>query len=227
MIHKIISTIGLGILGIDPITAVYLLTMSLRREKKTKITIFFLSFAGFSIVIGAALSTVFGAAAVEILEKIMPDDNSPFWAVLNFSISVFIFIWVFKKLLVKGRKKEENKRTISGSYFKHVTTGFIFVLTCFTDPTYYAVLLLGEPTKNFFTAAMLIIIWFVVSQFMAIMVYIANELNALDKLTGFTEKIKQKNLKPITYIFYAILLIIAILLLVDTGHYLFAGKYLF
>lgn len=227
MIHKIISTIGLGILGIDPITAVYLLTMSLRREKKTKITIFFLSFAGFSIVIGAALSTVFGAAAVEILEKIMPDDNSPFWAVLNFSISVFIFIWVFKKLLVKGRKKEENKRTISGSYFKHVTTGFIFALTCFTDPTYYAVLLLGGPTKNFFTAAMLIIIWFVVSQFMAIMVYIANELNALDKLTGFTEKIKQKNLKPITYIFYGILLIIAILLLVDTGHYLFAGKYLF
>lgn len=30
MIHKLISTIGLGILGVDPFTAVYLLSMGLR-----------------------------------------------------------------------------------------------------------------------------------------------------------------------------------------------------
>ena len=36
MIHKIISTIGLGILGVDPFTAVYLLSMGLRQEKKSK-----------------------------------------------------------------------------------------------------------------------------------------------------------------------------------------------
>ena len=51
MIHKILSTFGLGILGIDPITAVYLLSMGLRNEKKTKITLFFLSFAGFRFLL--------------------------------------------------------------------------------------------------------------------------------------------------------------------------------
>lgn len=44
MIHKILSTFGLGILGIDPITAVYLLSMGLRNEKKTKVTLFFFVF---------------------------------------------------------------------------------------------------------------------------------------------------------------------------------------
>lgn len=40
MFHKILSTIGLGILGIDPITAVVILSMGLKKEKKTKITLF-------------------------------------------------------------------------------------------------------------------------------------------------------------------------------------------
>ena len=31
MIHKAISTIGLGVLGIDPFTAVYRLSMGLRK----------------------------------------------------------------------------------------------------------------------------------------------------------------------------------------------------
>ena len=90
MIHKLISTIGLGILGVDPFTAVYLLSMGLRQEKKSNITLFFLSYAGFSVFIGAILSAIFGATAVDILKSIVPGDNSPFWAVLEFTVSVFI-----------------------------------------------------------------------------------------------------------------------------------------
>lgn len=41
MMHRIISSIGLGILGVDPFTAVYLLSMGLRKEKKSNIALFF------------------------------------------------------------------------------------------------------------------------------------------------------------------------------------------
>lgn len=231
MAHKIISAIGLGVLGIDPITAVYLLSMGLRGEKKTKITLFFLSFAGFTIVIGAALSSIFGVTAIELIKNIMPDDNSPFWAVLNFAISICIFIWIIKKLFAaknkEDKKDRKDRKAINGSNLKYLTTGFVFALTCFTDPTYYAVFLLGGQTRNFFTATILITLWFLVSQFMAIIVYVANELNLLDKLNKFTERIKQKNLKPITYIIYGILLLVAVALLADAGYYLFAGEYIF
>lgn len=228
MIHKIISTIGLGILGIDPITAVYLLSMGLRNEKKSKITLFFLSFAGFSILGGAILATVFGTAAIDFLKSIMPDDDSPIWAILEFAVSVFILVWVFKRLLQRTKNTDKKeKEAISGNNFKYITTGFVFAVTSFTDPTFYAVILLGGESGNFLTAFVLLTIWFVVSQFMAVIAYIANEINLLDKLVAFVDKMKNKNMKVAANIFYAVLIVVALLLIVDTGFYLFGGRYLF
>lgn len=229
MIHKIISTIGLGILGVDPFTAVYLLSMGLRQEKKSNITLFFLSYAGFSVLIGAALSAIFGAAAVvDILKSIVPGDNSPFWAVLEFAVSVFILIWVLRRLFSVSKKKEDTeKKAVNGTWIKYLSTGVVFAISCFTDPTYYAVILMGGEVGNFLTATLLLTIWFVVSQFMALIVYVANSLNLLDKLVALVDKLKAKNIKPITYTIYAVLVIIAIVLLIDTGFYLFDGRYLF
>ena len=199
MIHKLISTIGLGILGVDPFTAVYLLSMGLRQEKKSNITLFFLSYAGFSVFIGAILSAIFGATAVDILKSIVPGDNSPFWAVLEFTVSVFILIWVLRRFLDISKKNEKmEKKTVIGAWIKYLSTGFVFGM-CFTDPTYYAVILMGGEVGNFLTATLLMTIWFVVSQFMALIVYVANSLNLLDKLVALVDKLKAKNIKPITY----------------------------
>ena len=74
---------------------------------------------------------------------------------------------------------------------KQLTTGFIFALTCFTDPTYYAVMLMGGETGNFLSAVVLLTLWFLVSQFLAVIVYIANEMNLLEKLVDFIKKFKQ------------------------------------
>lgn len=202
MIHKLVSTFGLGILGLDPITAVYILSMGLRREKKTKITAFFLSFAGFSIVIGAALAAIFGATAVDLLKDIMPGNESPFWAVLNFVISVFILFWVLRKLFAAPKeKKEKENQSIHGSCLKYITTGFVFALTSFTDPTFYAVILMGGEAGSFFLATLLLTIWFLVSQFMAVIVYIFYEINLLEKLVDFIEKYKRRSGKVLTYLF--------------------------
>ena len=228
MFHKIISAIGLGVLGIDPITAVYLLSMGIRKEKKSRITLFFLTFALFSVLGGAVLAAVFGATAVEYLKRILPNDNSPIWAVLEFAISIVIFVWVIRKLVCKNRKAEDKKKNaIVGSWVKYFTTGFVFAVTCLTDPTYYAIILMGGETGNFFSAILLFTIWFLVSQFMAVIVYIAYQLNLLNKLTSFVNRLKEKQFKHLVKILYLLLLITAVVLLVDTGYYLFFGKYLF
>lgn len=228
MLHKMINTIGLGILGVDPYTAAYLLSMGLRHEKKSNITLFFLSYAGFSVLIGAVLSAIFGTAAVDILKNLVPGDNSPFWAVLEFAVSVFILVWVLRKLFGVHKKKEkQEQKAVGGTWLKFLSTGFVFAVSCFTDPTYYAVILLGGEAGSFLTAALLLTIWFVVSQFMALIVYAANSLNFLEKLAAFINQPKEKKTKPLTYVFYAILVIIAMALLADTGFYLFAGSYLF
>lgn len=226
MIQKIITTFGLGVLGIDPVTAVYLMAMALRKEKKSKISLFFLSFAGFSVLVGAALSTIFGVATIDFLKNMIPGDDSPFWAVLKLAIAIFILVWTTGKLLRKSKPREEPHKEIGG-YWSCIITGFLFAISSFTDPTFYAVILMGGDSENFLTAALLLALWFLVSQFMAVIIYVANEVNLLDKLLALLEKLKQKNMKVVSYVLYAILFIIAIALLIDAGCYLLSGKYLF
>ncbi len=227
MIHKIISTAGLGILGIDPITAVYMISMGLRKDRKSKISLFWFSFMGFSVLIGAVLAAIFGVSAVEILKSLTPEDDSPLWAVLEFVISFVVVIFVIRKIFYKKENVDEEKNAVEGSAFKYLLTGFIFAITCFTDPTYYGVILLGGESNNFLTAALLLTIWFLVSQFMAVIVYVANQMNLLKKLVEWVDCLKEKGLKTVIHVFYAILLVVALGLMVDSGYYLVAGKYLF
>ena len=224
MLHKLLNTVGLGVLGIDPITAVYLLSMSLRKEKNSKITLFFLSFAGSSIFAGVGLATFLGVTAAGVLERIMPGDNSPVWAVLEFSISIFILTWVFKRVF---KKTEKTKDILRESNLKYIFTGFVFAISSFTDPTFYAVILMGGESGNAVIATVLVSIWFAVSQFMAITVYIAHKLNLVNQLTRFLEKIRNPKLKIFTRLFYSILVCLALALMIDTGYYLFVGRYLF
>lgn len=141
---------------------------------------------------------------------------------------VFILVWVLQRLFsISKKKRGDGKKAVNGTWIKYLSTGVVFAISCFTDPTYYAVILLGGETGNFLTATLFLTIWFVVSQFMALIVYTANSLNLLDKLVAFVDKLKEIKIKPITYALYAVLVIIAIVLLVDTGFYLFDGRYLF
>ena len=73
---------------------------------------------------------------------------------------------------------------------------------------------------------MFLTVWFAVSQFMALIVYLAIELNLLKKLTKIIDQLKTKNWKVLSYVLYGVLIIVAIALLVDTGCYLIFGKYL-
>jgi len=132
------------------------------------------------------------------------------------------------KLLTKDKpKKEKEQKVISGNWLQYITTGFVFAIASFTDPTFYAVILMGGETGNILAATLLLTIWFAVSQFMAVIVYIANELNLLDSVVIFVDKFKQKNLKAVSHALHILLLIIAAALILDSGYYLLTGIYLF
>lgn len=226
MIHKIISTLGLGVLGIDPMTAIVVLSMGLKKDKKTKISAFVLSFALFSILFGTIISTIFGATAIDYIKSVIPNDDSFIWAVLEMIVLIIILLWIFKRICGK-KSKEEKEKNITGSLFSYIIAGIIFALTSFTDPTYYATILLAGETKNIVFSFLLITIWFLVSQFMTVIVYIANEFNFLNKIVDFIEKFKSKYKKSFSTIFNVILILIALILILDLGYYLIVGKYLF
>jgi len=227
MIHKIISTFGLGILGMDPMTAILILSMNLRNDKKIKISAFTFVFAFFSIIFGALIGTIFGVTAIDYIKSLIPGDDSKFWLILELIVLIIILLWVFKRIFIKEKKDEKEENVISGSIIEYGVAGFLFALTCFTDPTYYAVILTACETKSFLLSLLLLTIWFVVSQWMTIVVYVAGEFNFLDKIVKLKDKIVSKYSKKFNIIFNIILVIIALLLILDIGTYMVIGKYLF
>ena len=227
MIHRILNTIGLGVLGIDPITAVYMMSMRLRGERKSRITLFFLSFAIFTILVGTVLAASMGAAAADFLQSILPDDGSRFWAIAELAISIVILAWVAKRAFADpGREKGRPRENARGGALGHVAMGFVFAVSSFTDPTFYAVMLIGGESRSVVTAALLLALWFAVSQCLAMVVYAAIQCNRLDALAARLDEWKAQNLAAFNRALHGALVVIAILLAVDATAYVFTGSYL-
>ncbi|WP_143248745.1 hypothetical protein [Bifidobacterium hapali] len=222
-----LNTIGLGALGIDPITAVYMMSMRLRGERKSLVTLFFLSFAGSTILVGTVLAASMGAAAAGFLQSILPDDDSRFWAIAEFAVSIVILIWVAKRVFAgPGREKKQPRETVRGSALEHVVMGFVFAVTSFTDPTFYAVMLIGGESCSVVTAALLLTLWFVVSQCLTMVVYAAIQCNRLDALAARLDEWKARNLTMFNRVLHGVLIVVAILLTADATAYLSTGGYL-
>ena len=227
MTHRMLNTIGLGVLGIDPLTAVYMMSMRLRGERKSRVALFFLSFAGSTILVGTVLAASMGAAAAGFLQSILPDDGSRFWAIAELAVSIIILVWVTKRVFAgSGREKKQPREAVRGGALGHIAVGFVFAITSFTDPTFYAVMLIGGESRSVVTAALLLALWFVVSQCLSMVVYIAIQCNRLDALVARLDEWKARNLTMSNRVLHGALIGIAILLTADATAYLSTGEYL-
>ncbi|MBT1178853.1 hypothetical protein [Bifidobacterium vespertilionis] len=221
-----LNTIGLGVLGVDPITAVYMMSMRLRGERKSRVALFFLSFAVSTILVGTVLAASMGAAAADFLQSVLPDDNSQFWALAEFAVSIVILIWVAKRVFAGSGREKKEPRENAGGALGHVAMGFVFAVTSFTDPTFYAVMLIGGESRSVVTAALLLALWFVVSQCLAMVVYAAIQCNRLDSLAARLDEWEERNLTMFNRVLHGVLVVVAVLLAVDATAYLLTGDYL-
>lgn len=231
MLRSIIGAAGLGLVGIDPFTAVYILSLGLRKEKRSNISLFMAVFVVGSIVPGAVLSALFGAAAADYLNLIIPEDNSPFWVVVEVIVALVMIVWALRKYFSKDviteKREEAVARAANASMLKYIATGAVFAAAAFTDPTYYAVMLLGGEAKSFWAALLFLSEWLLVSQSPAFVVYFANEFGMLHELTGLIDRLKSGRLQKAKRAVYALVMTMAVLLLADVGSYTLVGEYLF
>ena len=228
MIATLASTVGLGLLGIDPITAVYLIAMAVRNDKKLKIILFMLSFAVFSVVIGAAIAIIFGASAFDFIQQFILAKDSVVWAFVQFGAGVSIVIFTVYKL--QQRRKgfvKKDKHVVKGSTLKYIFIGFLFALSSFTDPTYFAIILIAGDTNTPLMIFIILTIWFMFSQLLAVIVYITIQFGFLQSLSSFVERIKTFKIRGLSNAMYAIFIVVAVLLMINSSMYFWNGMYLF
>lgn len=129
MLETIISVIGLGILGVDPIAAIYVMGIGLKKEKKIKLRALMFSFYFTSVVIGVCIAYIFGHQAIIYIQ------NLNFIRAFVELFIAFILISIIFKTIIKKKKEAIKPKVVEGSIFKYLSVGLIFGLLSFTDPT--------------------------------------------------------------------------------------------
>lgn len=229
MLHQILETLGLGVLGIDFMAAAVALSMGARGERKANVAALLVTFAVVTVGIGTVLAVALGTAASRIIQGLIPADDSPLWAIVELGIGVVVLAWMARRVCgKKGREDEgEGQRTAEGSILKFVALGAFFGVTSFTDPTCYGVVLLGGKSGSPVMAALLMLLWFVISQFGFLATCVAVLLGATERLTALVEGVRGMIGDRFTKVVNMVLLAVALLLIVDPIVYLVTGSYLF
>ena len=225
--QALLSIIGLGLLGIDPIAALIATSAIATHTKKYKILLFTLSFLIGTVVLGVILSLL-GQGVLDYLQSFIPNDDSPLWLILNAIIIIAIIVWLVVRFSRRNKpKKEKKSKRKVGSVWQLVSLGLFFALTALSDPTFYAVIVVAAETHNVFAMAGLHLLWITITQIPLIAVLIAYYLNAHKKLLSITDRLWSAHKQKLMVVLYSGAIVIALVLLADTIFYLVSGKYLF
>lgn len=226
--QTLISIVGLGLLGADPLAALLVAAAVMAGVKKYKILCFTISFLLGTVLLGVFFSVI-GQGAVAHLQTLIPNEISPVWAALNLIIIGVIIAWLAVRF--KNRKKpKERKRyrkPLLGSVWHFIAVGILLALSAPADPTFYAVIVLAAQAQNILEMAGLHLLWISVSQIPLIAVVIAYYLNTHTSFLRRTNKLWGEYKQKAMVFLYTSAILLALGLLANTAVYLITGSYLF
>jgi hypothetical protein len=225
--QALLSIIGLGLLGLDPVAAIIVASAIAVHSRKYKVLIFTLAFLLGTTVLGVFLS-VLGQNAIDFIQSFIPSDISPLWLILNVLVIVVIIVWLTVRFTKRNKvKKEKKSKSLLGGAWQFFAMGLLFALSALTDPTFYAVIVIASETHNVFAMSGLHLLWISISQIPLLAIVVAYYLNAHNKLIVYSDKLWAAHKQKFTTILYILAILLALILLVDTIVYLTSGAYWF
>lgn len=220
--------VALGLLGIDPIGALLIISALMAGARRYRVLIFTATFIGGTVLLGTVLSLL-GQGAIDYLQSFIPHSTSPLWAILSLAVIVAIIAWLTVRYMRRHSpaKKKVHKKPLLDSTWQFTVTGLVFALSALTDPTFYAVIVLAAETHNPIVMAGLHFTWISISQIPLLAVVAAYLFNIHKPFIKATKKLWKKHKNTLWLILYAAAITLAVALLVDIGAFIATGNYLF
>ena len=227
----LLTTIGLGVAGIDPFAAVALLAAIMAGASRRKVLVFFASMFVFTVAIGVILS-IAGDSVIYAITDILPSDNNPAWMYVNLMIIAALGGWLayrwHRHVRPRPQRNNRTKRKLGGSIWSFAIAGIIYsFIGAFSDVTFYATVAVAAQAGNIFAIIGLHILWFVLGQFMLIALVVAYLMGAHKKLVHQSDLFWQKHKHRMPLLLYSAAGLAIVILLVDIVLFLVNGKYLF
>lgn len=177
MVANLITVIGLGFAGIDPVGMMLLITALTAGLPKSKVYQFgFLVLFG-TTLLGVTLSSLLGTV-LSSLTKAVDSLSDTSWVVIGLFLVILLTAWGFKRLYHKDLKEEkEDKASGKGIY----AAAAFLVFTAVTDPTFIAVLALSGRQNHLLWEIIYSLIWTLISQGPLFLLIVAVIFNKHDK----------------------------------------------
>lgn len=226
MLDALLTAVGLGIAGIDPLGALLLMTAIAAKLSRSKLIFFNITVLLSAVIAGTIVSLV-GAGFIASIKDVLPVSTSRVWVIVNLIVAAAILIWIVRRKLTKNRPKTQKPRNkLSGSNYTIAATGLLFGAGSVLDPTFLANISLAAQSESLVTIVAMHTIWILVSQIMLFGLFAAYLQGRHESVIGYTRRQYGKHKSLLQNILYLTAIAVCILLVSDSVSYLASGKYL-
>lgn len=226
MIETVVTALGLGLAGIDPVGAVILMTAIAANFSRSKIIIVTL-FVFISAVLAGTILSMTGAGIIASVKDLMPVATSSVWLLVNIIVATIILIWVVRRKLTENEpKKVKDRKPLSNSYYTVIVTGILFGAGSIFDPTFLAAISLAAQSADLLSIIIMHSVWIFTSQIMLFVLFIAFLLGKHEKLIAISRKQYQKHKPLLMNLLYLAAIAVFLLLVSDSVSYLVRDEYL-
>lgn len=230
--NAFITIVALGVVGLDPLAAIMMTSAIAAGAGKRKVAAFSLSFLLGTCVLGSVLAML-GKDALDAVFNAMPAESSGLWAWIYLVIAALLALWVAGRIrkiqqLRQGISPKESRFTakiLRGSTLVFIGGGLLWALSCFTDPSFYAVIAATAGTRNLLAMLVFPALWIFISQIPLLLVAGAYFLGLYDKFKSKFTWANQQTRRP-SRLLTALAAIVAGLLCVDAAVYFIQGRYI-
>ncbi|MEY8462792.1 hypothetical protein [Streptococcus merionis] len=222
MLANLLTVLGLGIAGIDPVGMMILVSFMTVGLSKSRAIIFGLGVFLGTTLLGIALSRVLGSTLVE-LSSIFDNLPDTAWVWIGVAIVIVFSYLAYRRLVTnKDEGEPENTKSNKGMY------GAIafMVFTAVTDPTFLAVLALSSRQQNIFWEFIFSAVWTLVSQAPLFILVGTILLNKHEFFINRFNTFYEKNKKNLGNVLTGIFILIAAVFSIDLVLFWLTGSWL-
>lgn len=223
MITLLLSTVLLGVAGIDPLGAVIVASAITAGISRAKIVLFTACVFVFTILTGIFFSYA-GTNFIANITSSLPDSDSAFWAFINIAIVMIIGVWLYRKSKPAANQKPRKKLT--DSPWAIILAGVAFGVGAVFDPTFLAVISLAGQNGNLLTIATMHTIWVLISQVLLFGLFIAYLFGKHRVILERSKALWQRHKDLFNRLVFGAAVLSVTVLVVDTLFFIARGEYL-
>ena len=216
---------GLGVAGLDPVGALILTTAIASGARRSAVLAFFASSLGVTVLVGVALGESVQRLVDLVVSLIQVPDPARFW--LQLTAAVALTVWAVRRYRNRNQSSPSQSRRARGSSMPAMlAAGTAWGIAALTDPTFYATAALAGQSRGIVVPAVLVMVWFLISQLPLLAVTVTYLINsegpAVTRLVALTKRLSM----ALSHVLTALLAFAALLLAASSATYLGTGLFL-